>query len=326
MAAFLELERILGECQERNDVEFVPKSQFLEGMSTFVGALSRDQYSGLGRRLLIEELRRVADERLRLEQKFRATSDSVDHEYTVISGLPRTGSTALHAALCSLPNVVGVTTQMGLYPSRAYPDGLSGEVEAASNFYMTALSRRSPRLLAIHPMDLRAPEECILPMMVTGVSYRLAILTDAPQYLEWLASNADHVLAYTEYRAILGLLWSSPRRVVLKAPTHALQVEAFRAVFPQCERLWLTRSLTEVLPSFYGLVEACRQIFADGVDRRSISEQWGPLWSGVADTPADGWDVVEYGEVLQRLRGFAQHNRVPEWLKPNPHRYRLEDF
>jgi len=133
---------------------------------------------------------------------------------TVLTGLPRTGSTMLHRMLAAAPNLTAVRW----YEAQNYVP-LENEIrghpeprrEAASGVLNYMLDK-IPDLMSIHPMDIDQPDEEVIIMGQLFSSSMIESTYFVPEYAEWLSSQ-DSTKAYLDLIEILkSLQWQDPAR------------------------------------------------------------------------------------------------------------------
>jgi len=85
----------------------------------------------------------------------------------------------------------------------------------------------------------------------------------ARQYAQWLATKADHGVAYRYHRRLLQHLQHRFRaeRWALKAPGHMFHLQALLDEYPDAQIVVTHRDLTKVLPSIASMATAFHRIF-----------------------------------------------------------------
>ncbi len=244
---------------------------FLEPLDVLVESLNREanldapreQAAGttiLG--LLIKRLRMV-DDRTRHPE----IADEVITAPMFIVGLPRTGSTHLHALL---GQAEGIRTP--LYWEMAMPspppeqatfttDPRIAQVEAM-------LDQLPAELLKRHPIAATRPEQCNMLNDWSFIHQALLASYEIPTYRDWLF-NADYRPAFeTHRRTLQHLQWRNPGQWILKYPKHLLALDVLLAIYPDARLVWTHRDPAVVLPSvasFTSFMRASTNATFDGV-------------------------------------------------------------
>jgi hypothetical protein len=152
-----------------------------------------------------------------------------------VTGLPRTGTTALHRLLTADPAHQGLELWLTEVPQPRPPrdtweqDPAFGRIQAACERHHVA----HPEFMGVHYMAADQVEECwqLLRQSMRSVSYEC--LAHLPSYSAWLAGQ-DWTAAYRRHRRNLQLIGlpDPGRRWVLKNPSHLFALDALLRVYP----------------------------------------------------------------------------------------------
>ena len=154
-----------------------------------------------------------------------------------ITGLPRTGSTLLHALLAQDP-----TSRAPLVWEVMHPSPHRGKASCFSDPRITKAARElkwldilMPGFKTVHLIDARLPQECIA---ITGhafSSYVFESMFFVSSYRIW-HEDRDKRPAYDCHKQFLQhLQWGCPlTRWVLKAPSHLLAMESAFSGVSRC--------------------------------------------------------------------------------------------
>ena len=152
-----------------------------------------------------------------------------------VTGLPRTGTTALHRLLAADPAHQGLELWLTEVPQPRPPretwadDPGFCRVQAAYARHHIS----HPEFLGVHYMAADQVEECwqLLRQSMRSVSYEC--LAHLPSYSAWLAGQ-DWTAAYRRHRRNLQLIGlpDPGRRWVLKNPSHLFALGALLSVYP----------------------------------------------------------------------------------------------
>ncbi len=200
-----------------------------------------------------------------------------------ITGLPRSGSTLLHGLLAQDPaNRVPFNWET-MYPSpppeRAGPD-VDRRIDITER-QIRWFQWWAPEFRKIHPVGARLPEECVVILSHSFLSYQFSSSYDVPSYQSWL-DEQDLRPAYRFHRKFLQQLqWRcAGERWVLKAPPHLPGLHALFAVYPDARVIFTHRDPLEVVASVASLHVVLRRAFSNAVDPRRVGPQVTRMLAG----------------------------------------------
>ena len=161
-----------------------------------------------------------------------------------VTGLPRTGTTALHRLLGADPAHQGLQMWLAEYPQPrpARETWDDNPVYRALQAGFTMHHTENPGYTGLHYMTADGLEECwqLLRQSLHSVSYET--LAHLPGYAHWLAAQ-DWRPSYRRHRRNLQLIGlnDTDKRWVLKNPSHLFALDALMAAYPdalvvQCHR------------------------------------------------------------------------------------------
>jgi hypothetical protein len=255
-----------------------------EGLDVLAASLDREADLALfGRFAAAWDLTRLLSTRLVLAAEEAAAPEIRDRPIEApifIAGLPRSGTSFLHALLAQDPANSAPLCWQTIYP---YPGHRAlgrkaGPARVARQF--RAFTRLEPELPSLHPFDAFSPQECTEITAHTFASLRFDSTYDIPSYRGWLDRHG-HLAAFQFHRRFLQHLAhrQGDRRWVLKSPDHVFTLDAIRAVYPDARLVFVHRDPLKVLPSVARLTEILRRPFARHVDRLRIGQQIRRDWS-----------------------------------------------
>ena len=152
-----------------------------------------------------------------------------------LTGLPRTGTTALHRLLTCDPAHQGLELWLTEVPQPRPPRDTweSNPIFAALQAGYEQHHESDPEFMGMHYTGADQVEECwrLLVQSMTSVSFEC--LAHIPSYSRWL-SGQDWTSAYRRHRRNLQLigLTNRDRRWVLKNPSHLFALDALLAAYP----------------------------------------------------------------------------------------------
>jgi len=200
-----------------------------------------------------------------------------------ITGLPRSGTSFLHALLAEDPALSAPRCWQTIYPVRDHPahGARSGPKEVQRQF--DVFDRLAPEMRSLHPFDAMSPQECADITAHSFHSLRFDMTYEVPSYRQWL-DQRGHAPAYREHKRFLQhLQGSEPAQWVLKCPDHVFALKSLFAVYPDARLVFVHRDPVEVLPSVARLTDVVRTPFTRSVDRTAIGRQIANDWVQGAD-------------------------------------------
>jgi hypothetical protein len=183
-----------------------------------------------------------------------------------VTGLPRTGTTALHRLLAADPAHQGLELWLTEVPQPRPP---RSEWDGHPVYAMLADAyRRHSEFDGLHHLGPDQVEECwrLLSQSMTSVSFECTAFI--PAYSAWLAEQ-DWTGAYHRHRRNLELIGGNDpgRRWVLKNPSHLFALDALLAVYPDAIVVQTHRDPRAVIGSVCSL-------------NAVASEGWSTIYSG----------------------------------------------
>jgi hypothetical protein len=212
---------------------------YRDGLAVLLESYARDEaLTPLGVRAARSMLRGALTARLLSEAAWARHPDyagvPIEHPI-VVTGLPRTGTTALQRLLAADPAHQGLELWLAEAPQPRPPR----EAWAASPVFRMIQAgverhqRSRPGLAAAHTMAADQVEECwqLLRQSMRSVSWEC--LAHLPTYSSWLRDQ-DWTGAYRRHRRNLQLIGlpDRGRRWVLKNPSHLFALDALLTVYP----------------------------------------------------------------------------------------------
>lgn len=176
--------------------------------------------------------------RLVAEQGFKDNPAYVDvpiKRPIFVTGLPRTGTTALHRLLTADPTHQGLELWLTEVPMPRPPRETWSENPIFQHLQGAYADHHvsNPEFMGIHFMDAASVEECWRVLRQSGRSIGFESLAHVPDYSAWLAQT-DWLPAYERHRKVLQLVGMNDmhRRWVLKNPSHLVALDALMTVYP----------------------------------------------------------------------------------------------
>ncbi|GAB89734.1 sulfotransferase family protein [Gordonia rhizosphera] len=234
----------------------------LEALEVLLESYARDaELTELGSKMFRFFLKGALIARLLSEVSWRANPSYVDVPITrpvFVTGLPRTGTTALHRLLSADPAHQGLQMWLAEFPQPRPPRDTWAQnpVYRQINAGLEKHHVDNPEFMGMHYLEAGEVEECwqLLRQNVMSISYEsLAYL---PTYSRWL-SEQDWTPAYRRHRQNLQMIGLNDpeKRWVLKNPSHMFVLDALMAVYPDALVIQTHRPPETIIASMCSLAE-----------------------------------------------------------------------
>ncbi|GAY18062.1 sulfotransferase [Mycobacterium sp. shizuoka-1] len=235
-----------------------------------------------------------------------------------VTGLPRTGTTALHRLLCGDPRHQGLELWLAEFPQPRPPRETwkDNPVFQQIDAQFAKAHAENPDYTGLHYMTADEVEECwqLLRQSVHSVSYET--LAHVPSYAQWL-SKQDWTKSYERHRKNLQLIGLNDpeKRWVLKNPSHLFALDAVLAVYPDALILQCHRPAETIMASMCSLAqhttEGWSNTFTGDVIGADSLETWSrglELFNAerAKHNPAQFCDV-DYFELIRDPMGTVQN-------------------
>lgn len=294
---------------------------YVAGLHEVLNALDDEPGISDDRRPAVLDLLAAAlAERLRTQEAWRQRPqyrDVVISAPIVITGIPRTGTTALHRLLACDPQFQGIerwlsSSPMPRPPAETWPDMPQFQ---ACEAQVQALLDSMPSFTDVHELDPREVDECLELLKQDFVSNYFPSMLGIEQYREWWFT-ADELPSYQRYADILRLIGlnDQDRRWLLKNPGHVWGIDALFDVFPDAVVVQTHRNPVKTLPSVARVLEMPRSMYhGANLDPTVIGPSEAELWRRAIDrTEAarnrhpDRFFDVRMGDFRQNPMGVVQ--------------------
>lgn len=186
-------------------------SAYLAGLRVLLSALDTDlKLAGVYRERVFGSIVGVLIARLYAQQGWREHPESLKQAIRsplIITGIPRTGTTALHKALSMDPQFQGLELWLAQTPM-VRP--LRGTWESNPHFRkavagMAAVVEVAPLIKTIHDMVADEPDECLNAMVESFVTIQFGSTLHVPSYHRWYLAQ-DETPSYRRYADLLRLV------------------------------------------------------------------------------------------------------------------------
>ena len=357
----IDVPALLDAARRDTGLEDFGAASFRDGLDILVESLEREAHlSDVGRMAYTGQITGYLQERLRIEDWYRRYPEigaQVLEAPIFVTGLPRTGTTALSNLLAADPASRSLRFWESQHPTPP-PEAATYHDDpriAEADAILSGMKQAAPELASMHDDSGWSPTEN---QDLLGQHFRTLHFEGQgaiPSYVRrWL--DCDMAPAYRHHRRVLQLLqWRCPpTRWNLKSPPDVCHLDAMTTEYPDVRIIWTHRDPAKVLPSVCKLIAVIRALCSEHVDLHALGRAELALWSeamrrglafrqrvgesAFADVFMD--DLVAYP--IETVAGVYDHLGLPftaqaeaamrAWLAANPQhkhgvpRYTLEEF
>jgi hypothetical protein len=264
---------------------------YSDGLTALLESYESDaDLTPLGRRVARAGLRGALAARLLCEAGWAAHPEhaGVPVERPIfVTGLPRSGTTALHRLLTADPAHQGLELWLAEVPQPRPPRDTWAE-NVAFQRIETAYARHHvehPEFMGVHYIAADTVEECWQLLRQTMRSVAFECLAHLPAYAAWLRGQ-DWSGPYRRHRRCLQLigLHDAGSRWVLKNPSHLFALDALLAAYPDALVIQTHREPAAVIGSMCSLAAQATQGWSGAFTAETIGAAQLELWArGLAE-------------------------------------------
>jgi hypothetical protein len=230
---------------------------YLVGLNEYLRAIDRDiRFGPGGREIVGGTILGALIARLHSVEGWKRNPDCLKHTIRkplVITGVPRTGTTALHKLLSLDPQFQGLENWLTSVPQPRPPRDTWGSnphyLQTAAN--LKAFFEAAPPAFRIaHEMVADEVDECLQVLSQSFCSNRWGTTHGAHSYDEWWMTQ-DETPSYRHYAKVVKLIGANApnKRWLLKNPGHIWQIGALLDVFPDACIIQTHRTPVKAMPS-----------------------------------------------------------------------------
>ena len=258
-----------------------------EGLDVLVQSLDSEANLNLFGSFAVRNiLRRGLTSRLQVEEALVRDTPILEQKIqspVFIVGMPRSGTTILHALLqldrnhraplcweCLLP-----------YPAPTKQDYTTNERIDRIGKDFEQIFRLVPDFKAKHYMAADSPQECVGITALNFVSFQFLAMAYIPSYHDWFM-RANQVQNLRWHRRFLQYLQSggiSAMRWLLKSPVHLMRFPAIFDVYPDAKVIVTHRHPEKVIPSVASLISSMRSLYTSDEDSHRTGQEQLAIWS-----------------------------------------------
>lgn len=244
---------------------------YLPGLKMLLLSLDYDpQLTEQGRQLVWGELHSALYARAHTYRELEQNPECLNNNIAspvIITGIPRTGTTALHKLMALDPQFQGLQTWLiGTPMARPARDQWAEHPQFIKT--VAQLERRyqqTPERKAAHQMVAEEVDECCLVLRQGFVNNVWSCVWSAASYDLWLQTQSERN-CYDHLKKVLQLMGSQEpnKRWLLKNPGHIANMDILFAVFPDAKVIVTHRDPAKAVPSLCAMFMNSHDLIEQG--------------------------------------------------------------
>jgi hypothetical protein len=283
----LTIEYLLDSARNRTGLANFGGDDFIEPLEILLNSINQEsRFTAVGNSTIEGMLTTYLANRLEVESWYSRHPEIDEQEIvapTFITGLPRSGSTALGGMMAQDPNTRSLRAWESTKPCPPPDASTASSDPRIARYAQNSKSFEGlvPRLRDTLPRDIHGPDECLHVLNMSLAGWSLSAWAHIPSYMKWVIEPSfDAVPAYRYHKRVLKLLqWRSPpHRWVLRAPVHMLGVEALGTVYPDAKFIITHRDPVKAVVSVTSLMSFLRQAYLSEPELRALGREMMDLW------------------------------------------------
>ena len=285
----LDRESLLEKSRRLTGLHDFGDTSFMTALDVLLASFENDaQLNLIGRITVHSELVRVLCNRLCMQRDRLIFPDIAKEQIRrpiFITGLPRSGTTFLHALLsqdpvCRAPQVWEV---MHPSPPPETASYLADPRILRTSRELSWINMLMPDFYKCHTIGARLPQECIAMTDHCFLSYLFESMYYVTSYRSW-HDLQDKRPAYQCHRRFLQhLQWRCPgEHWVLKAPSHLMALDSLFQEYPDAQIVMTHRDPLKVLPSCASFARVLRAPFTGFIDPQVLGAEVSRRWADSA--------------------------------------------
>jgi len=356
-------ERIIARARKKADfIGSLPKAE--EGLRKLVYSINNESganpFGSLAVKGLIE---RLLYGRYMIEKEMASKpwiEEQKIEQPVFIIGMPRTGTTILHAMIHEDPNHRSPLAWECLLPyPAATPETYHHNAQLSTiEKEFSQLFKLVPDFKRKHYMEADAPQECLGITALDFNSFQFSAQLYLPSYMNWFFEESDMLGTMRFHKRFLQYLQSGGvkgERWLLKTPVHLMRLPELFEVNPDARIIMTHREPSAIVSSTSSLITSVRTLYSDNEDPNVSGREQLETWSKYFDrfiesrkrlNKEDQIIDLKFEEFVKDQVGLARQiydhfgwelsedtvKKFLEFLRNNPkdkhgkHEYRLDDF
>ncbi len=225
--------------------------------------------------------------RFKMEQVLAANPDIEKAEIkepVFIIGMPRTGTTILHAMMHEDPANRSPLAWECLLPYPApKPETFedNDQIKRVTKDF-EQLFKLVPDFQLKHYMTADSPQECLSINALDFNSFQPTAQFYLPSYMDWFHNRADKLETMRFHKRFLQYLQSGgvkSERWLLKTPVHLMRLPELFEVYPDARIIMTHRHPAKVVASTASLISSVRSLYGDHEDPIRTGHEQAEIWS-----------------------------------------------
>ena len=201
-----------------------------------------------------------------------------------IIGMPRTGTTILHAIMHEDPAHRSPLAWECLlpYPAATPETFRNNEQLKTIEKEFGQLFKLVPDFQKKHYMAADSPQECLGITAFDFNSYQFSAQLYLPSYMNWFSHDSDMLGTMRFHKRFLQYLQSGgvkAERWLLKTPVHLMRLSEIFEVYPDARIIMTHRPPADVVSSTASLISSVRSLYSDNEDPAVTGQEQAELWS-----------------------------------------------
>jgi len=264
----------------------IPKAE--EGLRVLVDSIHKDgKPNPFGSLAIKGLLERILYGRYKIEQEMARNSWIEDQEIkepVFIIGMPRTGTTILHAILHEDPAHRAPLAWECLlpYPAATPEKFRDNEQLKTIEKEFNQLFKLVPDFRRKHYMEADAPQECLGITAFDFNSFQFSAQLYLGSYMDWFSNQSDMLGTMRFHKRFLQYLQSggvNGDRWLLKSPVHLRRLPEIFEIYPDARIIMTHRGPCDIVSSTASLISSVRTLYSDREDPHVTGKEQAELWS-----------------------------------------------
>jgi hypothetical protein len=254
-------ESVLEAAREATGLSDFGDEDFREGLRVLLTTYDKTAgFNEKGRRRFYRRVVQLLSQRLKIEAAFARHPEIRERQIrrpVYLTGLPRTGTSALFNLLAMDPAARPLLLWEGIFPDplEDLEPGQEDPRLVALRAHYERGRQKNPEFTKIHFADADTPEECVMLLAHTFCDLQMGIEPLMDPYGAWFQKQ-DLRASYAYYHDLLKMLdWQRPgERWLLKSPAHLWALDVLVEMFPDACIILTHRNPLEILPSYCSMM------------------------------------------------------------------------
>lgn len=290
--------------------DFGDPETFVAGLYELLAALDNDRpnFTADGYEFTYNTIVGVLISRLLTEQGWKDRPDCLEHmikKPLIVTGIPRTGTTALHKLLSVDPQFQGMECWLTIFPMPRPPRDQweSNPWYQACEDGFDAFFAAVPELRAIHNVRAEDVDECLNVLRQDFCSNFFGSSLPVPSYDRWWLQQSE-APCYQRFYKVMQLIGANSPTVpwLLKNPGHVANIDLLLDTFPDARVIQTHRDPVKAIPSLFSTLKFVRKaVEGDNVQLELLGQRemnyWGRAVEGADKAreraPKQFFDVIQ---------------------------------